>query len=83
MGSAVSSSNSDSGLHLDGLSTPDAKAATIAWLESRGLGQRQVNYKLRDWLFARQRYWGEPFPIVFPEGSDVRPSPVNNLHFVG
>ena len=32
----------------------------------------QVNYKLRDWLFARQRYWGEPFPIIFPEGSEVR-----------
>ena len=42
------------------------------WLEGRGAGQQQVNFKLRDWLFARQRYWGEPFPIVFPEGSDVR-----------
>ena len=44
------------------------------WLEARGAGGKQVNFKLRDWLFARQRYWGEPFPIVFPEGSDVRRS---------
>lgn len=42
------------------------------WLEARGAGGKQVNFKLRDWLFARQRYWGEPFPIVFPEGSNVR-----------
>lgn len=41
------------------------------WLEARGAGEKQVNFKLRDWLFARQRYWGEPFPIIFPEGSDV------------
>jgi hypothetical protein len=40
---------------------------TIAWLESQGIGERKVNYKLRDWLFARQRYWGEPFPLVYPE----------------
>lgn len=46
------------------------------WLEERGAGARQVNFKLRDWLFARQRYWGEPFPVMFPEGSDVRtPNP--------
>jgi leucyl-tRNA synthetase len=43
---------------------------TIEWLEAQGIGKRQVNYKLRDWLFARQRYWGEPFPLIYPEGGD-------------
>jgi leucyl-tRNA synthetase len=52
---------------LDGLSTPEAKERIIAWLEKEGLGARRVNYRLRDWLFSRQRYWGEPFPIVFDE----------------
>ena len=41
------------------------------WVESSGHGQATVNYKLRDWLFARQRYWGEPMPLIFPEGSQV------------
>jgi leucyl-tRNA synthetase len=49
---------------LDGLPTPEAKQRIIAWLEERSLGHRRVNYKLRDWLFSRQRYWGEPFPIL-------------------
>lgn len=53
---------------LDGLSTPAAKEKIIAWLEEKGLGQRKVNFKLRDWLFSRQRYWGEPFPIVWKDG---------------
>lgn len=52
---------------LDGLSTTAAKAAIIDWLEQEGHGERRTNYKLRDWLFSRQRYWGEPFPIVFTE----------------
>jgi leucyl-tRNA synthetase len=53
---------------FDGLPTAEAKEKIIAWLEERGLGRRTVNYKLRDWLFSRQRYWGEPFPIVWRDG---------------
>src|SRR5581483_2724844 len=53
---------------IDGLPSAEARAKMIAWLEARGLGRRAVNYKLRDWLFSRQRYWGEPFPIVWENG---------------
>ncbi|HEX4088957.1 MAG TPA: leucine--tRNA ligase [Trebonia sp.] len=52
---------------LDDLGTEDAKARVLQWLEENGLGARRVSYKLRDWLFSRQRYWGEPFPIVYDE----------------
>ena len=52
---------------LDGLGVADAKARIIDWLEERDFGRRTVTYKLRDWLFSRQRYWGEPFPIVYDE----------------
>jgi leucyl-tRNA synthetase len=56
---------------LDGLPTPDAKVKITAWLEGKALGQARVNYKLRDWLFSRQRYWGEPFPITWDEGGHL------------
>jgi leucyl-tRNA synthetase len=52
---------------LDGLGVDDAKARIIEWLEAEGHGAAAVSYKLRDWLFSRQRYWGEPFPIVYDE----------------
>lgn len=50
---------------LDGLSTPDAKSKMIDWLEENGTGTRQINFKQRDWVFSRQRYWGEPFPLLW------------------
>ena len=53
---------------LDGLSTAEAKSRMISWLEENGKGTKKIQYKLRDWLFSRQRYWGEPFPIVWENG---------------
>ena len=53
---------------INGLTSAEAKKKITAWLEERGFGKRAINYKLRDWLFSRQRYWGEPFPIVWENG---------------
>ena len=56
----------NSGPRLDGLSTEDSIEKSIGWLVERGMGATQITYRLRDWVFSRQRYWGEPIPIYFP-----------------
>ncbi|MFI9008621.1 leucine--tRNA ligase [Actinosynnema sp. NPDC053489] len=65
-GPAVNSSHEGS-VSLDGLDVDEAKKKVVAWLEEQGRGEGTVQFKLRDWLFSRQRYWGEPFPIVYDE----------------
>lgn len=65
--------------YLDGLDVVEAKAAIIARLESDERGRGRVEYKLRDWLFARQRYWGEPFPIVYDSDGNAHPLPESML----
>ncbi len=77
---------------INGLTSADAKKKITSWLEERGLGKRAINYKLRDWLFSRQRYWGEPFPIVWENGKHralqekelpVVPSPLDDYKPTG
>ncbi|MFG2866896.1 leucine--tRNA ligase [Streptomyces sp. NPDC048338] len=73
----VDSSNED--VALDGLGVVDAKARITAWLADRGIGEGTVNFRLRDWLFSRQRYWGEPFPIVYDEDGVAHSLPESML----
>ena len=77
-GKAVNSAN-DEGLDLNGLAVAEAKATIIEWLEQRGVGHGKTQYKLRDWLFARQRYWGEPFPVVYDENDVAHALPESML----
>ena len=57
----------------------DAIPAMIQWLEEKGIGAAKVNYKLRDWVFSRQRYWGEPIPMVYCEKCGWQPLPEEQL----
>ena len=76
-GIAVNSANDQ--VSLDGLATAEAKSTIIAWLAEKGLGRMTVTTRLRDWLFSRQRYWGEPFPIVIDEHDHVFAVPESEL----
>ncbi|OQO90676.1 leucine--tRNA ligase [Saccharomonospora piscinae] len=79
-GPAINSANDD--VSLNGMGVADAKKTITAWLEEHGHGEGTVQYKLRDWLFARQRYWGEPFPIVYDEDGHPIPLPDDQLPVV-
>ena len=70
-GKSINSANNE-GLDINGLDVASAKAKTIAWLKERSCGEGTINYKLRDWLFSRQRYWGEPFPVIHMEDGSIR-----------
>ena len=76
-GPHVNSANED--VSLNGLHNEEAKETLIEWLEEEGGGERTVNYQLQDWLFSRQRYWGEPFPILFTEDGEDKPVPEDDL----
>lgn len=73
----VNSANDE--ISLDGLGVVDAKARITEWLKEHGVGEGTVNFRLRDWLFSRQRYWGEPFPIVYDEEGIAHPLPESML----
>lgn len=73
----VNSANGE--ISLDGLGVVDAKARITEWLKEHGVGEGTVNFRLRDWLFSRQRYWGEPFPIVYDEEGIAHPLPESML----
>ena len=76
-GVVVNSAQGD--LDINGMSKDEAKATMIGWLEAKGAGRGAVTYRLRDWLFSRQRYWGEPFPIVWDEDGRVHALPESAL----
>ncbi len=70
-GRYIRSSGNENGLDINGMNKEPGIDATIAWLEKTGQGNRSVNFKLRDWLFSRQRYWGEPFPVIHWEDGEI------------
>ena len=70
-GTYINSSDTTTGIDINGLNKESGIKKITAWLEKRELGSAKVNYKLRDWLFSRQRYWGEPFPVIHWEDGEI------------
>ncbi len=77
-GKSINSAN-DLGLNINGLEVTDAIKKTTEWIEEQGIGKSAVNYKLRDWVFSRQRYWGEPIPMIYCENCGWNPVPIKDL----
>ena len=77
-GRMIGSANSE-GLDINGMAVADSMRVTTEWLAARGVGKAAVKYKLRDWLFSRQRYWGEPFPVIHMEDGSIRLVDDNDL----
>jgi leucyl-tRNA synthetase len=67
----IRSSNIERGISIDGMNKREGIKTINSWLEQQGLGKATVNYKIRDWLFSRQRYWGEPFPVIHWEDGEI------------
>ncbi|MFI2367160.1 leucine--tRNA ligase [Streptomyces sp. NPDC018833] len=76
-GTAINSANDE--ISLNGLDVAEAKSRIIEWLVAKGIGEGTINFRLRDWLFSRQRYWGEPFPIVYDEDGVAHALPESML----
>ncbi|MDX9727076.1 MAG: leucine--tRNA ligase [Bacteroidales bacterium] len=70
-GKYINSSDATTGVDINGLSKDEGIAKIIGWLDAKNLGTAKVNYKLRDWLFSRQRYWGEPFPVIHWDDGEI------------
>ncbi len=70
-GKYINSASAETGLNINGLNKEAGIQKTVDWLKLNGIGKATVNYKLRDWLFSRQRYWGEPFPVIHWEDGEV------------
>src|SRR5690606_7925206 len=70
-GEYINSASTETGLDINGLNKTAGIEKTVKWLESKNIGEATVNFRLRDWLFSRQRYWGEPFPVIHWEDGEV------------
>jgi leucyl-tRNA synthetase len=78
-GECINSSNAKADLDINGLNVESAKTKTTKWLEEKGIGKKAINYKLRDWVFSRQRYWGEPIPLIYCHECEWVPVPEQDL----